>query len=272
VGRSVDKEMNSRRFHITLPSNSSMDSYPNNTVAQFTTKLPHVIALDDDWEVGLMEISVPSNVHNAIEGHCYYDLYLSSVFVRRINVTPGHYRRLRDLVEDLHRSQRAQVPLQSHEPLLVHFTSEGGNKRVGMMREVTVDHLVHVEFNTDLARLLGYESNVRYDVSNAKISRFPPNLTGNIQSVYVYCDLVEHVVVGDVMAPLLRIVDMKRPTDHGTMHRMLTRPLYVPLQNKHFDTIGINIMTDTGHPVPFVGGKSVVVLEFKRVGLLEKVI
>jgi len=38
----------------------------------------------------------------------------------------------------------------------------------------------------------------------------------------VYCDVVEHVVVGDIMAPLLRIVGMKLPTDHGTMHRMLT--------------------------------------------------
>jgi len=272
VGRSVDKEMNSRRFHITLPSNSSMDSYPNNTVAKFTTKLPRMIALDDDWEVGLMEISVPSNVHNAIEGHCYYDLYVGGEFIRRINVTPGHYRRLRELVEDLRTSQRAQVPLQSNEPLLVYFSTESGNKKVRMMREVTVDHDVHVEFSTDLARLLGYESSVRYDVRNAKISKFPPNLTGNIQSVYVYCDVAEHVVVGDIMAPLLRVVDMKRPTDHGTMHRLLTRPLYVPLQNKHFDTIEINIMTDTGHPVPFVGGKSVVVLEFKRVGLLEKVI
>jgi len=249
-----------------------MDSYPNNTVAQFTTKLPHMIALDDYWEVGLMEISVPSNVHNVIEGHCYYDLYLGGEFIRRINVTPGHYRRLRDLVEDLHSSQRAQVPMQSHEPLLVHFSSEGGNKKVRMVREETVDQLVHVEFNTDLARLLGYESNVRYDVRNAKVSKFPPNMTGNIQTVYVYCDVVEHVVVGDIMAPLLRIVDMKRPTDHGTMHRMLSRPLYVPLQNKHFDTIEVNIMTDTGNPVPFVSGKSVVVLEFKRVGLLEKVI
>jgi len=40
-------------------------------------------------------------------------------------------------------------------------------------------------------------------------------------------------------------------------------PLFVPLQKKNFDTIEINIMTDTGQPVPFVGGKSVVVLEFK---------
>ena len=50
--------------------------------------------------------------------------------------------------------------------------------------------------------------------------------------------------MGDIMAPLLRVVDMKRATDHGTMHRVLTRLLYVPLQNKHFDTIEIIIMTD----------------------------
>ena len=126
-------------------------------MAKFTTKLPRMIALDDNWEVELMEISVPSNVHNAIEGHCYYDLYIGGEFIRRINVTPGHYRRLRDLVEDLRTSQRAQVPLQRNEPLLVNFSTESGNKKVRMMREVTVDHVVHVEFSTDLACLLGYE-------------------------------------------------------------------------------------------------------------------
>ena len=48
--------------------------------------------------------------------------------------------------------------------------------------------------------------------------------------------------------------------------------MYVPVQKKHFDTIEINIMTDTGDVVPFVHGKSVAVSEFKRIGLLDKVI
>jgi len=48
--------------------------------------------------------------------------------------------------------------------------------------------------------------------------------------------------------------------------------LYIPLQKKNFDTVEINIMTDTGEPVRFAHGKSVVVLEFKRIGLLEKII
>ena len=45
-----------------------------------------------------------------------------------------------------------------------------------MMREVTIDHVKHVEFSADLARLLGYESSVRYDVRTAKYSKFPPKL------------------------------------------------------------------------------------------------
>jgi len=55
------------------------------------------------------------------------------------------------------------------------------------------------------------------------------------------------------------------------MHQVLNPPVYVPLQKKHFDTIEINIVSDTGEAVPFADGKSVVVLEFKRIGLLEKI-
>ena len=137
------------RFYLTLPSNSSMDYYPENTVAQYRTKLISTIELDGEWEVGLTEISIPSNVHNVIEGYCYYNLYLAGEFIRRINLTPGHYRRMRELMEDLHRSQRAQVPLQSHEPLLVQFSFEANNKKVRMVREETVHSHVHVEFNTN---------------------------------------------------------------------------------------------------------------------------
>ena len=53
----------------------------------------------------------------------------------------------------------------------------------------------------------------------------------------------------------------------GTAHRVLYPVLYLPLQKKCFDTVEINIITDTGQPVPFRYGKwwkSFVVLEFRR--------
>ena len=52
------------------------------------------------------------------------------------------------------------------------------------------------------------------------------------------------------------------------VHQTMNPQLFVPVQTKNlFDTIEINITTDTGQPVPFTGGKLVVVLEFKRIGL-----
>jgi len=46
--------------------------------------------------------------------------------------------------------------------------------------------------------------------------------------MYVYCDLVEHVVVGDMKVPLLRIVD-KPLAKKRHMHTIFNPILYDPL-------------------------------------------
>jgi len=90
--------------------------------------------------------------------------------------------------------------------------------------------------------------------------KWQDDLVGDINSLFVYCDLLEPVFVGDTKAPLLRIVDKPRRVG-GNAHRVMNRVLYVPLQKKCFDTVEINIMTDTGQPVAFLPGKSFVVRE-----------
>src|SRR5271163_2731168 len=46
-------------FYLTLPSNSSHQFYPNNTMTDFTTKLASTVELTNEWEVGLAEIMFP---------------------------------------------------------------------------------------------------------------------------------------------------------------------------------------------------------------------
>src|SRR5688572_30289327 len=46
-------------FYLTLPSNSSQELFPNNTLTEFTTQLPSTIELTNEWEVGLAEIMFP---------------------------------------------------------------------------------------------------------------------------------------------------------------------------------------------------------------------
>ena len=84
-----------------------------------------------------------------------------------------------------------------------------------------------------------------------------------VRSIYVYCDLAEHEAVGDTKAPLLRIVN-RTSKGNENVHEMFNSVLYVPLQKKCFDSVEINLMTDGGIPVPFLFGKSFVVLEFCR--------
>jgi len=75
---------------------------------------------------------------------------------------------------------------------------------------------------------------------------------------------VEHVPVGDTKAPLLRIVNRMTYRGGENVHEAFNPPLYIPLQKRCFDTVEINLMTDTGLLIPFRFGKSLVVLEFRR--------
>ena len=51
-------------FYLVLPSNSSMVTHPNNTLAQYITNLPRRISLSGVWECGLTEIHYPHDWYN----------------------------------------------------------------------------------------------------------------------------------------------------------------------------------------------------------------
>ena len=109
-----------------------MTCYPENTVAQYTTKLSNVIELEGDWEVGLTELSVPSNVENVVSGRCYYDIHIHDV-VRRISLKAGHYRMVEQLIFQLHIEQRTQTQLPA---ILVNFSYITDRKRIQLEIEM----------------------------------------------------------------------------------------------------------------------------------------
>ena len=48
-------------FYITLPSNSSTEFYPSNTLQNFTTKLLSNIKLHGKYKVALVEVFFPTD-------------------------------------------------------------------------------------------------------------------------------------------------------------------------------------------------------------------
>jgi len=256
--------MNSRRFYLTLPSNSSMQLYPNNTATQYTIKLPRPINLHGgDWEVALTELSVPSIFDNVVSGMCYIKLTnpetsINNSTVNNYIVEPGHYNE-DSLLSYLNHQVATDGILFVMENGKVELRNSGNFKVY--LSSMLRNKLGFVNMLND-----GFEGGRHIAENKCDINR------ETVQTLFIYCNILEHVVVGDVMAPLLHMVDMKRMQLHGKMHETPHAPLYVPLQKKQFDTIEINIMTDTGDPVYFVDGKTVTILEFKRLGLLDKVV
>ena len=75
----------------------------------------------------------------------------------------------------------------------------------------TARHIVGVKFSPALALMLGFDVDTTYDGYGEHRATLPMNLTVNVNLVYVYCDLLEQILVGDMKAPLRRIVS--RSTD-----------------------------------------------------------
>ncbi len=79
--------------------------------------------------------------------------------------------------------------------------------------------------------------------------------------MYVYCDVLENVPVGDTKAPLLRVMPVTGK--NGDVSSIcFDKPMYVPLQKKCFDTVEIDIRNEVGDPVPLEFGKSIITLHF----------
>lgn len=123
-----------------------------------------------------------------------------------------------------------------------------------------------IKFSKTLSSILGFEKNSIKVTGgdNPQIeATFVADLLASVNHIYVYCDVVEAVPVGDTVAPLLRVVEA-RSSRNGVIHINFNPARYLPVQKKNFDTIELDIRTDTGSLVPFEHGKVYCVLHFRR--------
>jgi len=111
------------RFTLTLPSNSSMNYHPNNTASQYTTKLNHVIELDGNWEVGLLEASFPSKTDNVLPDECFFTIYIAGGKYHEVKLPAGYYTKPDQIVVAMYLAQRRTFRLWQNQPLYATFRS-----------------------------------------------------------------------------------------------------------------------------------------------------
>ena len=153
------------------------------------------------------------------------------------------------------RLNKETLPRFKHNPIKRRFT-------------VTLQPGMSFTFEPQLASMLGLRNVLtlanRDDVERSHGGTTTTDIQSGIHGLFVYCDALENVPVGDTMAPLLRIVDATGNNGEN-IHRIFNPARYVPVSKHRFDSIEIDIKTDTGEAVPFESGRLSTTLHFRKV-------
>ena len=236
-----------------------MSFYPLNTLTSYQVRLPQPISLEGDWEVGLSEIQYP---------HSWYNVgrFRLAVFPEHMTVTAGivtlyegFYHTPGLLISELNRITAKSKLLEWSKKVEFLYNP------IQQKTLLKVDKGFKLKMDQNLCRILGYEceSEAVIFTEGTHRAKYVMDLRQGFDNLYIYTNIIEPRVVGDSMAPLLRIVPSSGK--HGEVVRYVFNPThYVPLLFKSFETVKVDIRDDTGTVVPFESGKVVVTLHLRR--------
>jgi hypothetical protein len=244
-------------FYITLPSDSSSNVYPDNTVAHFTTKLSERIHLDGDYEVGLSELIYPYSWINFNAKDVYVFFYRNGYMRTQIEFTftSGHFRNERELLKHVNEcmvNSSIEITLKMNEV----------SRKMSLLL-VNKDETYRVAFymSDKFAEIFGFEGMLAYEMGE-HISETSCDIHAGLRLMYIYSDIASYSAVGDTRTPLLRVCNTSGL--HGETTRVsFNQPHYMPVARHDIETIEININNELGMPMPFLFGKSVVTLHFR---------
>ncbi|GFY77352.1 uncharacterized protein TNIN_5261 [Trichonephila inaurata madagascariensis] len=115
-----------------------------------------------------------------------------------------------------------------------------------------IEKVLKMREKNGFSKLLGFEPG---EIKGKVESPYIADPNASFPLIYVYCDLIEPQIVGDVQAPLLKIVKVEGK-DGEVVNEHYTRPHYVPVIRRHFQTVEMVLRLHSGELVPFERGQS----------------
>lgn len=131
--------------------------------------------------------------------------------------------------------------------------------------EIFVGQKYAIQLSKSLSSILGFNSTEPFHSNTSHRATTFPLMKRAITALYVYCNIVDAVYIGDVKAPLLLTCPFKRSDSFNIVHQQeFLNPCYVPLNRAHINQIDIAIYDDAGSLIPFLYGKTKLSLDFRR--------
>ncbi|CAB4011694.1 Hypothetical predicted protein [Paramuricea clavata] len=239
--------MSETHFYLTLPSNASLDVFPDNKTGSYLVKLPHPIDLNGNWEVGLYSISYPNTWYTlrAEDNHiyCSTDGHIFSP----VMVDCGYYETVQDLIAAVNRTLEKKT---GNRGIALAF-----DPRTTKMKVTISQRGYMLGLATKMSAMLGF-GGIDMKIKKTTTSPYVADLL-DITTVYIYCDIVRPQIVGDVSVHMLRTI-------HDIVAKTFNNIQYVPVQTKSFEDIQILLRDGTGAPVPFERGTVIATLYFRK--------
>lgn len=282
--------------YLILPSNT-LDS-THNTASKFRVRLQNPIELEGQWEAALVEIVYPHTWKNVTSnqpdesaatsgGRPSYKLQENRFLIEvaledtttmqmEYEIPEGAYDSIPALLDELNHASiepnsanrpstltnRTKPPAKMTQPL--HFELHKNTERV----QITASkHVSGLYLSEHLRYMLGVaepEWIPFWPEELTYTARLLPDLNGSFNTLFIYCSLVEPQIVGNILAPVLRTVNIQGK--HGEfIEKIYLDPHYIKLQKRKFQTVDIEIKTDQDKFVNFQFGKVIVKLHLRKI-------
>ena len=125
-----------------------------------------------------------------------------------------------------------------------------------------------LQLSHSLAKVLGFsypqDNKLNFPCKPDATAKFSPFIHRGIDTIFIYSDIVDNVMVGDIKAPLLLIYPFKSSMEGYNIHQEFINPSYVAVNRTSIRSIEILLRDGVGEPIPFVNGKTVVSLHFRK--------
>ncbi len=244
-------------FCIKLISDSSMSYFPENKISHFITRLPKPIELRGEWENGMVELLYPHTGHNVNNQNNLIGFETDTKLRVGRRLPPGCYESVPDILKAIYVKEHDDKIFMSYNDV---------TKRV----QITVKNNAKLVLYPGLAEMLGFEpmeiTSFDASIETTVVSPLVADPSAHYRVLMIYTDVVEPQIVGDVLAPLLRVVRV-RGQDGEMISEQYDRPHYLPVNRKMIETLEIVIRTHAGCLAPFERGRSYVKLHFRQKSL-----
>ena len=269
-------------FYLSIPSDSSHEFFPNNKISSYTTKLAREIELYDDYEIGLSSIHFPLTYFNVQKNELRVFKVDKSVtlvsadnnIISSTEIIKDHLKSFYTIPEGRYNSETMVQEMFKKLPKKCFSVSVSKfNRRVTLKIEKE-----NIAINEPLFQFFGglFEPEPEF-IADAYVFRKGVTYYGlNVidyqracHNIYIYCDLVSPRIVGHTQVSLLGTVANPVSGSFGETIVERFNPIrYFKLGKNRFDTIKIDLVSDTGTHIPFEGGKVFIEIhlrKFKRV-------